>query len=701
MNRKMILWIGGLGLFMLSLSGCGNDGGESLGQLADVEEETPGNQSDFFGNSGASDAGLQASPDAGVSRVPETGPEADSEEPESSLTPDASTVEDDTSSPVEDSGPIEDSGGEEPAPDSSGGDSPANTATCLRVTTEESPSWVAWFEVEISGRLEPGGPVVENMALNAPVTSSGQDGDSGPELAVDGDLATSWNAGDFAPAWLDIDLGEIHSVTEVRLRVAQNPAGPTVHRIEVGTGCQNYETLHVFEGDTQGEEWLIFTEENGDDDDPPIVTDPGLPRGLAWVRSNPMFISALSVSMDPPTPQQAADYFDGFHATAAHLWTAGLPTRLEGWQASSAPGMRWVSWVDDYGISPVNGELIGGLGANPPGRIGYQIGDEPGLHGDGMEELMTIELGVDAVRAADPDALIIVNFSFWADELPEMLDYYGGEMDADVFCYDRYDMRYKEHETLSQIREAALKYDMPYWRYIRSYHDWDKSPENHTEIDYRWHAFVGMVYGYTGYTWFVYQATAPHLVASDFFPAQGDLNQATNERWQWAAQINTELRHMGRTITQLTSTDVRYLPGQDLYLPDGLVEWAPGAGDDPYLTGVEMMAGDLFDVRDLALGFFVDDAGDHYLMVQNQQHPAADWPIDNAKDIPFELNFDFSGDSNVEQEIIQALNHKTGEIYTLPLSSTGNNTAILSHTLPAGEPLLLKYKTSNPFVQGP
>lgn len=692
MIRKTHSWW--LSVAFLCCLGCGDEGTESVGTILDEENAATGDVNLEFSNG---EPEQQPLPD---------GTEQDEtpvdQEDANGLSPDGEQPleEDTTGGEEQDALNIEDGGATDPLPDTIDDPSPVNSSTCIRITTEESPSWVAWFEVEVSASQEPGGPVVDNVAMNAPVSASGQDGESIPEYAVDGDLSTSWNAGDFAPAWLVVDLGEIESLVEVRLLVAQAPAGPTQHRIEVSQGCEDYETLHVFQGDTQGEDWLTYTTGNTPDD-PPVTNDPNLPRGLSWVRNNPMFISALSVSMVPPTPEQASKYFDGFGATAAHLWTAGLPTRLAGWQASSEPGMRWISWVDDLGNSPTNGELIGGLGANPPGRIGYQIGDEPGLNGDGMEELMTIELGVDAVRAADPDALIIVNFSFWADELPEMLDYFGSQMDADVFCYDRYDMRYKEHETLSQIREAALKHDMPYWRYIRSYHEWNKAPENHTEIDYRWHAFVGMVYGYTGYTWFVYQATAPHLVASDFFPAQGGLEQATNERWQWAAQINTELKHMGRTITQLTSTDVRYVPGQDLYLPDGLVEWSPGAGGDPYLTTVNITAGDLLDVRDLALGFFVDDQGDHYVMVQNQQHPAADWPIDNAKEIPFELTFDFSMSPSVDTSALEALNHKTGQLYDLNLDNGGSDTPSLIHTLPAGEPLLFKYKTSNPFAQGP
>jgi hypothetical protein len=693
MNRRTNKWWFTLA-FLCSL-GCGSEGTESVGTVVEEEPNSPGNTDlTFFDREGE-----QQTP----STLPDTYEDsvAPDEPLDASWDPEVQTGDDDTAGGNLDalSGP--DDGEEtEPQPDTTDSTSPVASSTCLRITTEESPSWVAWFEVEVSASQEPGGPVLDNVALNAPVTASGQDGDTLPEYAVDGDLSSSWNAGDFAPAWLEVDLGEIDTLVEVRLRVAQAPAGPTQHRIEISEGCDVYETLHVFQGDTQGEDWLVYNTGDTPEDPPPVLNDPTLPRGLSWVRNNPMFISALSVSTVPPTPEQASKYFNEFNANAAHLWTAGLPTRLQGWQASSGPGMRWVSWVDDLGKSPVNGELIGGLAANPPGRIGYQIGDEPGLNGNGMEELMTIELGVDAVRAADPDALIVVNFSFWADELPEMLDYYGSQMDADVFSYDRYDMRYKEHETMSQFRDAGLKHDMPYWRYIRSYHEWDKSPETHTEIDYRWHAFVGMVYGYTGYTWFVYQATAPHLVASDFFPNQGGLEQATNERWQWAAQINAELKHMGRTITQLTSTDVRYVPGQALYLPDGLVEWNQGAGEDPYLTQVDVTAGDLLDVRDLALGFFVDDNGDHYVMVQNQQHPAADWPIDNAKEIPFELTFDFSANGDADSNTLEALNHKTGQIYELALEDTGSDTSTLKHTLPAGEPILFKYKTSNPFAQG-
>lgn len=52
-----------------------------------------------------------------------------------------------------------------------------------------------------------------------------------PAYALDGRADTAWNAGWFAPAWIEIDLGAPATITGVRLLVAQSPAGETIHEI--------------------------------------------------------------------------------------------------------------------------------------------------------------------------------------------------------------------------------------------------------------------------------------------------------------------------------------------------------------------------------------------------------------------------------------------------------------------------------------
>ena len=58
-----------------------------------------------------------------------------------------------------------------------------------------------------------------------------QAGDHAPDFdVVDGTLSTAWNSGDFAPQWIEVELGSI-DIGWVRLVPAQFPSGPTVHRV--------------------------------------------------------------------------------------------------------------------------------------------------------------------------------------------------------------------------------------------------------------------------------------------------------------------------------------------------------------------------------------------------------------------------------------------------------------------------------------
>ena len=92
------------------------------------------------------------------------------------------------------------------------------------------------------------------------VTASGSYAGSLPELAVDGDLSTAWNAGAFAPQWIEIDLGEPRSIYGISLLTAQSPKGETVHRILGKTnGADAYRVLHGFAGATIDGQWLRYS----------------------------------------------------------------------------------------------------------------------------------------------------------------------------------------------------------------------------------------------------------------------------------------------------------------------------------------------------------------------------------------------------------------------------------------------------------
>jgi len=88
----------------------------------------------------------------------------------------------------------------------------------------------------------------ENLALGRPVTASASLADHPPGAAVDGDLDSYWGAGDFAPQWIEIDLGGAFTVDNIQLVTDQFPGGDTRHIVS-GKGTEpgaEFVPLHEF-----------------------------------------------------------------------------------------------------------------------------------------------------------------------------------------------------------------------------------------------------------------------------------------------------------------------------------------------------------------------------------------------------------------------------------------------------------------------
>ncbi len=68
-----------------------------------------------------------------------------------------------------------------------------------------------------------------------------------PSNAIDGDIVTPWNAGDIAPQWIELDLGEAYSINKIRLLNNQVNSG-TIHSIVyAGTQPNPTEQLTILE----------------------------------------------------------------------------------------------------------------------------------------------------------------------------------------------------------------------------------------------------------------------------------------------------------------------------------------------------------------------------------------------------------------------------------------------------------------------
>ena len=84
-----------------------------------------------------------------------------------------------------------------------------------------------------------------------------------PEKAFDGDLESRWNSFDYAPGWIEKDLGAPSQLISIALHVAQTPDGATIHEIwlsdePIGHDRAKAKLVHTFKGDTKNQQVLKF-----------------------------------------------------------------------------------------------------------------------------------------------------------------------------------------------------------------------------------------------------------------------------------------------------------------------------------------------------------------------------------------------------------------------------------------------------------
>jgi hypothetical protein len=96
---------------------------------------------------------------------------------------------------------------------------------------------------------------VKLMPKAATASNTGA-GNVAPANVFDGKADTSWVAGDAPLQWIQLDLGELTSLSKVRLHVNQTPGGPTTHQIHGGPAPDQLQLINTLEGTTQDNQWL-------------------------------------------------------------------------------------------------------------------------------------------------------------------------------------------------------------------------------------------------------------------------------------------------------------------------------------------------------------------------------------------------------------------------------------------------------------
>jgi RNA polymerase sigma factor (sigma-70 family) len=84
-----------------------------------------------------------------------------------------------------------------------------------------------------------------------------------PENAFDGKHDTDWNAGDYAPAWIERDLGASLPLASITLFPCQDIPGPTTHEVwvsnePIGNDRTKAKLVHTFKGETTNLQRLKF-----------------------------------------------------------------------------------------------------------------------------------------------------------------------------------------------------------------------------------------------------------------------------------------------------------------------------------------------------------------------------------------------------------------------------------------------------------
>jgi len=83
-----------------------------------------------------------------------------------------------------------------------------------------------------------------------------------PNFAFDGDYNTLWNSGSYPTEWVEVDLGQSTSITEILLTVSQSPSpAETTHEIwtsssSIGGDTSGATLSYTFTGSTSDEDLL-------------------------------------------------------------------------------------------------------------------------------------------------------------------------------------------------------------------------------------------------------------------------------------------------------------------------------------------------------------------------------------------------------------------------------------------------------------
>jgi hypothetical protein len=229
---------------------------------------------------------------------------------------------------------------------------------------------------------------------------------------------------------------------------------------------------------------------------------------------------------------------------------------------------------DDYG-KPYDAKLADHLSAlvkkvnKHPAVYGYHLKDEPVA-----PEFPALAQSVAKLKELAPGKWAYINlYPGMGADYDAYIEKFVETCKPTVLSYDNYPLgedgkfSYGFWVNIAQMREAALKHNLPFWNIILTAPHWNY--RELTQADLRLQMYGSLVYGAKGISFYKFiSASLPILKAPDlgnFRMAPLDQFGEKTTTWDWLRNINHQVQNIGPTMLKLRSDDVYHIGGD---LPD-------------------------------------------------------------------------------------------------------------------------------------
>lgn len=326
-------------------------------------------------------------------------------------------------------------------------------------------------------------------------------------------------------------------------------------------------------------------------------------NGRQYVRSHPFTITALTMedSLNIDSYKNA-----GFNSIM--LWkqsdanvkeaaASGLPIFMHNSRAKKGTVEEAKELVDEYSDRLPN--IVGWLAYDEPRRSAF----------DKASVILAY------TRSQHPDLIMLSTFS-GEEPYAKYLQDFDDAIKPDIFIYDAYPFGNPESKVyrnparssmfeLAYVRRLGLQTGKPYWAWIQSFADEHRRSPSESEI--RMHVYTHLAAGFTGISYFTYDGFEGGAMISN--------DGKTTRLYDYVKEINKEVGHYGEILKRLISTDLRFLPGTQNRVPDGVAMWTMGAGGEMRISWIETMGDN--PCKDGLIGYFRDDDNRLYFMIVN------------------------------------------------------------------------------------